>query len=175
MQFWQNPYAVFLRVVRVWRLIVALLRLGQAFGIDKILTHRPPGTLVVYCPVCPEPGVNVVSNGQKTPKHLRYDLRDYDRSPFLILDLGTSTNRRIPSMATSTPESIGRIVTLMMCLYGVAVVIFHWILTIKSIWHRCLFRRRLVLLRSRLIVSDPSFVSYLEVDVYISESGEQAR
>jgi CxC2 like cysteine cluster associated with KDZ transposases len=70
-QFRQNPYATFLRVVRVWRLIVVMMRLGQAFGIDNILTHRPPGNLVLYCPSCPEPGFNVPENSPKTPNHLR--------------------------------------------------------------------------------------------------------
>jgi hypothetical protein len=48
------------------------MRLGQAFGIDRILTGRPQGNLVVYCPVCPELGVNVKMGQRKTPFELRY-------------------------------------------------------------------------------------------------------
>jgi hypothetical protein len=66
----QNPYATFLRVVRVWRLITVLKRTGQAFGIDNILAHRPKGNLVIYCPACPEPGVNTVE-GPPIPEYLR--------------------------------------------------------------------------------------------------------
>ena len=68
---YKNPYATFLRVVRVWRVLVLHMRLGQAFGIDRVLTHRPPGNLIVYCPVCPELGVNVGMGQPKTPTHLR--------------------------------------------------------------------------------------------------------
>lgn len=31
-------------------------------NLDKALAHRPPGNLVVYCPACPEPGVNMQMN-----------------------------------------------------------------------------------------------------------------
>ncbi|TDL17558.1 hypothetical protein BD410DRAFT_843487 [Rickenella mellea] len=54
-----DPYSVFLRVVRVWRLLNMLKRSGQAHGIDKVLTHRKPGNMTVVCPACPEPGFNM--------------------------------------------------------------------------------------------------------------------
>lgn len=31
-------------------------------NLDKALPHRPLGNLVVYCPACPEPGVNMQMN-----------------------------------------------------------------------------------------------------------------
>ncbi|KAF8189420.1 hypothetical protein K438DRAFT_1763643 [Mycena galopus ATCC 62051] len=45
---------------------------GQAHGIDKILVHRPVGNIVLYCPLCPEPGFNMDNKMLNLPKHLRH-------------------------------------------------------------------------------------------------------
>lgn len=55
----QDAYKHFLKIARVYRLVTAMKRSGQAHGIDQYLTHRPAGNLIVYCPACPEPGVNM--------------------------------------------------------------------------------------------------------------------
>lgn len=47
-------------------------RLGQAHGIDHMLPDRPPGAMVVYCPVCPEPGFNVEQGWESIPPTLKY-------------------------------------------------------------------------------------------------------
>ena len=57
--------------MRVYRVIIATKRLGQAHGIDKILCRRPAGNLMVYCPSCPEPGVNMEVGWERTPPELR--------------------------------------------------------------------------------------------------------
>ncbi|KAJ7256582.1 hypothetical protein C8J57DRAFT_1235441 [Mycena rebaudengoi] len=67
-----NPYAAFLRVVRVYNYLVLKKRSGQLHGIDFLLPHRPPGNLLVWCPACPEPGFNSDPNCPKTPPHLRH-------------------------------------------------------------------------------------------------------
>ncbi|TDL14301.1 hypothetical protein BD410DRAFT_734301 [Rickenella mellea] len=54
-----NPYPAFLRIVRLWRLLTMMKRMGQAHGIDTVLTHRTPGNMAVQCPACPEPGFNM--------------------------------------------------------------------------------------------------------------------
>ncbi|KAJ6484788.1 hypothetical protein C8R45DRAFT_1075191 [Mycena sanguinolenta] len=67
-----NPYANFLRVVRVWNYLTLKKRAGQMDGIDLLLPHRPAGNLLVWCPACPEPGFNSDPNCPKTPHHLRH-------------------------------------------------------------------------------------------------------
>jgi hypothetical protein len=56
--------------MRVWRLLTATKRLGQAHDIDSVLTHRREGNLIVYCPACPELHVNMPPGWDKTPLHL---------------------------------------------------------------------------------------------------------
>ncbi|KAJ7652290.1 hypothetical protein B0H17DRAFT_1163665 [Mycena rosella] len=79
-----NPYAAFLCVVRVFNFLTLKKRTGQFHGIDSILSHRPSGNLLVWCPACPEPGFNSDPNCPKTPHDLRYDC---------ILGLGTHLNQ----------------------------------------------------------------------------------
>ncbi|KAJ6616904.1 hypothetical protein B0H10DRAFT_1914835 [Mycena sp. CBHHK59/15] len=67
-----NPYANFLRVVRVWNHLTLKKRAGQMHYIDGLLPHRPPGNLLVWCPGCPEAGFNSDPNCPKTPHHLRH-------------------------------------------------------------------------------------------------------
>jgi len=57
--------------MRVWRLLTAVKRLGQAHGIDALLPNRKEGNLVVHCPCCIEPGMNMSEGGTRTPFHLR--------------------------------------------------------------------------------------------------------
>ncbi|KAF9024287.1 hypothetical protein BDZ89DRAFT_954844 [Hymenopellis radicata] len=54
-----NPYEQFLRVQRVFRAVTGIKRSGQLFGIDRFFPNRPPGSVVVACFACPEPGFNV--------------------------------------------------------------------------------------------------------------------
>ncbi|KAJ6470132.1 hypothetical protein C8R47DRAFT_1222765 [Mycena vitilis] len=67
-----NPYAAFLRVVRVFNYLTLKKRTGQFHGIDAVLSHRPHGNLLVWCPACPEPGFNSDPNCPKTPQRLRH-------------------------------------------------------------------------------------------------------
>ncbi|KAJ7776208.1 hypothetical protein B0H16DRAFT_1302413 [Mycena metata] len=67
-----NPYAAFLRVIRVFNYLTLVKRSGQLHGIDVFLPHRPKGNLLVWCPGCPEPGFNSDPNCPKTPVHLRH-------------------------------------------------------------------------------------------------------
>lgn len=57
--------------MRVWRVLTQIKRLGQAHGIDKVFPSRPKGSLVVYCPVCPERGVNMEKGWERTPLKFR--------------------------------------------------------------------------------------------------------
>ncbi|KAJ7460424.1 hypothetical protein B0H11DRAFT_1924017 [Mycena galericulata] len=66
-----NPYAAFLRVVRVFNYLTLKKRCGQFHGIDILIPHRPVGNLLVWCPACPEPGLNSDPNCPTTPADLR--------------------------------------------------------------------------------------------------------
>jgi hypothetical protein len=68
----QNPYANFLRATRVFNYLTLVIRSGQLHGIDLLLPHRPKGNLLVWCPACPEPGMNGDPNCLETPRELRY-------------------------------------------------------------------------------------------------------
>ncbi|KAF8965358.1 hypothetical protein BDZ97DRAFT_1904028 [Flammula alnicola] len=67
-----DPYPQFRVVTQVWTVLKAMMRLGQCHGIDQILPNRRPGNLIVFCPACPEPGVNMEPGWERTPNHLRH-------------------------------------------------------------------------------------------------------
>ncbi|KAF8204536.1 hypothetical protein BJ912DRAFT_277 [Pholiota molesta] len=54
-----NPYPQFLRVQRIWRVLTVTLNSGQAHNIDTFFPLRRPGSVMVPCFACPEPGFNV--------------------------------------------------------------------------------------------------------------------
>ncbi len=47
------------RCMRLWRLLTAEKRSGQALGIDEEIKFRPPGSLVMPCLRCPIRFVNM--------------------------------------------------------------------------------------------------------------------
>ncbi|KAK0476510.1 hypothetical protein IW261DRAFT_1567207 [Armillaria novae-zelandiae] len=53
-------------------LLGRLGHLGQLHGIDTVLTHRPPGNLIVFCPVCPEPDFNLEPGWQTTSPEFKH-------------------------------------------------------------------------------------------------------
>ncbi|KAJ3560759.1 hypothetical protein NP233_g10624 [Leucocoprinus birnbaumii] len=54
-----DRYREFMLVMCFWRHLALLRHGGQEHNIDAILTHRRQGSLVVWCPACPEIGFNV--------------------------------------------------------------------------------------------------------------------
>jgi hypothetical protein len=77
-----------------------LLRLGQAHGIDKILTNRRPMNLILHCPACPEPGFNTEKGSSKTPFHLRYDSPNHEKCVLTDKHTDILTNHKRRSMGT---------------------------------------------------------------------------
>lgn len=71
--FVQDPSPQFRMVMRVWRFLTATKRQGQAHGIDDYISHRRKGNLIVHCPCCLEPHVNMEPGWERTPPNLRYD------------------------------------------------------------------------------------------------------
>ncbi|KDR65131.1 hypothetical protein GALMADRAFT_148963 [Galerina marginata CBS 339.88] len=67
-----DPSSQFRIVTRIWRFLTSKKRVGQAHGIDTLLSHRRPGNLIVYCPACPDPHLNMEDNWDKTPDNLRH-------------------------------------------------------------------------------------------------------
>ena len=67
----QDPYKGFLRVTRVWDILQLKRRTGYFFEISSFLSARPKPSLLVFCPACPEPGVNIPLDAKQIP----YDLR----------------------------------------------------------------------------------------------------
>jgi hypothetical protein len=67
----KNPYQQFLRVMRVWRVLAMLKRSGQCHNVDKYFPDRPPGSVVVPCLACPEPGLNMEEMDQDVDEDMR--------------------------------------------------------------------------------------------------------
>ncbi|KAJ7697398.1 hypothetical protein B0H17DRAFT_1130376 [Mycena rosella] len=67
-----DMYQNILRTARMWGYLTTRKRLGQEHGVDQVLTHRPEGNLVLYCPSCPEPGFNTDKNMPPLPENLRH-------------------------------------------------------------------------------------------------------
>ncbi|KAF8878036.1 hypothetical protein CPB84DRAFT_1852501 [Gymnopilus junonius] len=65
-------YPQFRVVTQIWTILAMTKCLGQAHGIDAVLPHCPPGNLIVYCPVCPEPRFNMLPNWEHTPPRFRH-------------------------------------------------------------------------------------------------------
>ncbi|KIM35704.1 hypothetical protein M413DRAFT_51930, partial [Hebeloma cylindrosporum] len=62
-----DVYPQFKLVMRVWRLLIATKRLGQHLEIDSFLPHRREDNLIVHCPTCPEPHINMEDGFERTP------------------------------------------------------------------------------------------------------------
>ncbi|THU85187.1 hypothetical protein K435DRAFT_869548 [Dendrothele bispora CBS 962.96] len=67
-----DPYQTFMRVARFWRYMDLRIRVGQEHGISRFFSHRPHGFLMLYCPVCSNPGVNMLGEWWRTPRFLRH-------------------------------------------------------------------------------------------------------
>ncbi|THU89240.1 hypothetical protein K435DRAFT_821464 [Dendrothele bispora CBS 962.96] len=65
-----DPYQVFMRIAWFWRFIKSRARLGQEHGIDRCFPRRPPGFLLVPCPACPDPGLNMDGEWWRSPLFL---------------------------------------------------------------------------------------------------------
>ncbi|TDL22683.1 hypothetical protein BD410DRAFT_803124, partial [Rickenella mellea] len=65
-------YREFNIAVRIWRHLTMVKRSGQAHGIDTLVPHRQPGSLVVMCPTCPEPEFNMSPGWKHTPTSMSY-------------------------------------------------------------------------------------------------------
>jgi len=68
--------------MRIWRWLTSQKQLGQAHGIDSIISHWRKGSLVVHCPACSEPNFNMEPGWENTLDKLRYD----DDKSFLNYD-----------------------------------------------------------------------------------------
>ncbi|KAE9392160.1 hypothetical protein BT96DRAFT_1058534, partial [Gymnopus androsaceus JB14] len=67
-----DPYKQFMFVTRIWPLLEAEKRFGRLHGdgMNELFPRRPKGNLMLYCPACPEPDVNMESGWERTPSHL---------------------------------------------------------------------------------------------------------
>ena len=58
-------------VMCVWHIVTATKCLGQAHEIDKYTPQHPPGNLIVFCPLCPQPSFNMEEGWECTPPKLQ--------------------------------------------------------------------------------------------------------
>lgn len=61
-------------VTRIWPMLLAAKRFGEVYGkgMDILYPKQRQGNLMIYCPACPEAGVNMEPGWQRIPKELRY-------------------------------------------------------------------------------------------------------
>ncbi|KAJ3760135.1 hypothetical protein EV360DRAFT_81473 [Lentinula raphanica] len=67
-----DPYSQFVMAIRVWRHLCLLKWSGQAHDLGSSFPHRTPGSLVLFCPACPEDGYNMEVGWERTPEHLKH-------------------------------------------------------------------------------------------------------
>ncbi|KJA19668.1 hypothetical protein HYPSUDRAFT_204406 [Hypholoma sublateritium FD-334 SS-4] len=69
-----DPYSQFRLVSRVWDLLTSTKRQGHYHDLNKLLVPlgRQPDSLVVSCPACPDPLINMDAKWRDTPQHLRH-------------------------------------------------------------------------------------------------------
>ena len=60
----QDPYSQFLRVVRIWRVLTMEKHSGQVHTVDGVTPHVL-GSLLVRCPACPRPLINMDPNWEQ--------------------------------------------------------------------------------------------------------------
>ena len=58
-------YRELMRVSRMWRDLMA--RIGSGLG-HETKTEPQPGDLAIFCPACPQPGINLPQEWEKDPK-----------------------------------------------------------------------------------------------------------
>lgn len=61
----QNRYRELMRVSRMWRDLIAHVNAGVGHG-EK--AEDQPGGLAIFCPACPQPGINLPKNWDQDPK-----------------------------------------------------------------------------------------------------------
>ena len=54
-----------MRVSRIWRDLIA--RINSGFGHDT-KTEVQPGSLAIFCPACPQPGINLSKDWENDEK-----------------------------------------------------------------------------------------------------------
>ncbi|KAJ3833393.1 hypothetical protein F5878DRAFT_699884 [Lentinula raphanica] len=73
-----DPYQIFMLVARIWRYLKTRIRTGEIFNINEVhFPHRPAHSLILYCPVCPDPAINMVGEWWKTPDRYRHLIMMY--------------------------------------------------------------------------------------------------
>lgn len=68
---YKDPYKSFLRVSRLMDLLLIKRWSGVALGIKSLLPTRAVGAMNVFCPSCPEPGVNMPMQVPSRPSDMR--------------------------------------------------------------------------------------------------------
>jgi len=67
----KSRYRALMRMVLQWRHLKMLKWAGRS-TVDDGVRQTQPGDLAIRCPSCPRPGVNLPSDWEKAPAHLRY-------------------------------------------------------------------------------------------------------
>lgn len=63
----QDRYHVFMRIVREWRHIRLMKRMGRGHSPTGVYGTKE-GECAVLCPACPYPGINMPSNWRTAPE-----------------------------------------------------------------------------------------------------------
>ncbi|KAL0565319.1 hypothetical protein V5O48_016704 [Marasmius crinis-equi] len=85
-----DPYSPFMLAARVWRYIHDRLRHGEFYNLNaRTLLHLPSGSMIVRCPTCSDPDMNMEDRWwETTPEWLRHLVMVYT-----TLDGNSKTHR----------------------------------------------------------------------------------
>ncbi|KAL0562869.1 hypothetical protein V5O48_019208, partial [Marasmius crinis-equi] len=69
-----DPYNAFMLAARVWRYLHDRLRHGEFYNLNpRVLPHLPSGSMIVRCPTCSDPDMNMEKSWwETTPQWLRH-------------------------------------------------------------------------------------------------------
>lgn len=85
-------------------MLIAEIRLGDAFNIERFLPGRLSHNLIVFCPACPEAGFNEEEGVERTPHEYRSQIYPHLPSSYLLKSvrtLGTLLQHIVHWMAIS--------------------------------------------------------------------------
>ncbi|KAJ8083264.1 hypothetical protein PM082_009136 [Marasmius tenuissimus] len=68
----QDLYKQFCCATQVWRCLCADKWSGKAFDLSQYFPHWKSDNIVVFCPCCPEDGINTEEGWERTPEELRH-------------------------------------------------------------------------------------------------------
>ncbi|KAJ3774979.1 hypothetical protein FB446DRAFT_638781 [Lentinula raphanica] len=102
-----DPYSQFVLAVQVWRHLCLQKWSGQAHDLGSSFPHCTPGSLVLFCPACPEDSYNMEIGWERTPEHLKYVIHSSLDGNFHLQQLEKKNYSDPNDISLETAKGIG--------------------------------------------------------------------